>query len=58
MTLLKDHEWIGKEIEDIDISRQSYVVMIKRLNKSVIPRGDLILNEGDKLYIFDKRGEV
>jgi voltage-gated potassium channel len=57
MTLLKDHEWVGKELEDVDISRQSYIVMVKRANKSIIPRDDLILTEGDKLYIFDKRSE-
>ena len=54
VTLLKKHEWIGKMIEDLDISRQTYIVMVKRGSESFVPKGDLILTEGDKLFIFDK----
>ena len=52
--LLKNHEWVGQMVEDIDISRQSFIIMIKRGSATIIPRGDLILNEGDKVFIFDK----
>jgi len=55
VTLLRNHEWVGKMIEDIDISRQSYIVMIKRGKSNIIPRGDLILNEDDRVFIFDKK---
>ena len=54
VTLLKNHEWVGQEIGELDISRQSFIVMIKRGNQSIVPNGDLVLTEGDKVFIFDK----
>lgn len=55
ITLLRNHEWVDRLIEDIDISRQSYIVMVKRGKSNIIPRGDLMLKEDDRVYIFDKR---
>ena len=54
ITLLKNHEWVGQEIGELDISRQAYIVMVKRGNQSIVPNGDLVLTEGDKVFIFDK----
>jgi len=54
VTLLKNHDWVGEMVKDLDISRQSFIIMIKRGSSTIIPRGDLILNEGDKVFIFDK----
>ena len=54
VTLLKSHEWVGQMVEDLDISRQSFIVMIKRDSSTIIPSGDFILKEGDKVFIFDK----
>lgn len=54
VTLLKNHEWVGQEIGELDISRQAYIVMVKRGNQSIVPNGDLVLTEGDKVFIFDK----
>ena len=58
VTLLRKHEWIGKMIEDVDISRQSYIVMIKRGRTNMIPRGDLMLKEDDRVFIFDKKSQT
>lgn len=54
ITLLKNHEWVGQEIGELDISRQAYIVMVKRGNQSIVPNGDLVLTEGDRVFIFDK----
>ena len=54
VTLLKNHEWVGQMVSDLDISRQSFIVMIKRDSNAIIPDGDFIMKEGDKVFVFDK----
>ena len=50
----ESHRWNGQMIRDLDISRQTYVVMIKRNNTSVIPKGDTIIHEGDEVILVSK----
>ena len=52
--LRKNHPWNGLRIRDLDLSRQSYIVLIDRNGKMLIPDGDLVLNEGDRLLVFSK----
>jgi voltage-gated potassium channel len=54
ITLRKNHPWTGSAIKDIDISRQSYIIMVRRAEKARIPYGDLKLNEGDQVYVLSK----
>ena len=54
ITLRKNHPWTGSAIKDIDISRQSYIIMVRRAEKARIPYGDLNLNEGDLVYVLSK----
>ena len=54
ITLRKNHPWTGSAIRDIDISRQSYIIMVRRAEKARIPYGDLKLNEGDRVYVLSK----
>lgn len=49
-----DSLWNGVAIKDLDISRQSYIVLVKRGNNSLIPNGNLILTEGDKVIQYTK----
>ncbi|MBQ7895899.1 MAG: potassium channel protein, partial [Oscillospiraceae bacterium] len=42
------------KIRDLDISRQTFIVMVKRGNNVIIPKGDLILREGDKVILFSQ----
>ena len=49
--LRKNHRWNGKKIREIDLSRQSFIVLVDRNNKMLIPEGDLVLREGDKILI-------
>lgn len=55
LVLGKRNQWNGKKIRDLDISRQTLIIMIKRGNKSLIPNGDLVLMEGDKLIMYTER---
>lgn len=50
----ESHRWNGQMIKDLDISRQTYVVMIKRNDTSVIPKGDTIIQEGDEVILVSK----
>ena len=50
----KHHPWNGRLIRDLDISRQTVIVMIKRGDTSIIPRGNLILLEGDRIILYSQ----
>ena len=50
-----NHSWIGKTIKTLDISRQTFIVMIKRKNKNIEPKGNTLLKENDVVIILDKR---
>ena len=52
--LQKNHGWNGQKIKDLDISRQSFIILVDRQGKMLIPTGDLALHEGDKVLIYTK----
>ena len=52
--LRKNHSWNGQKIRDLDISRQTYIVMVDRGGRMIKPYGDLVLEEGDKVLVFTK----
>jgi voltage-gated potassium channel len=52
VTLGKKHDWNGQMIRDLDISRRTLVVMIKRADQVIIPDGDLAFVEGDKVFLY------
>ena len=52
--LRKQNPWVGLRIKELDISRQSIIVMVKRRNRSLIPNGNMQLKAGDKLFIYTK----
>ena len=47
--------WVGKPIKDIDISRHSLILMIKRSSRTLIPKGNTILKNGDQVFIYSKK---
>lgn len=47
--------WNGQKIRDLDISRQTLIIMIKRGKKSMIPNGEFVLLEGDKLIMYTEK---
>lgn len=52
--LRRQHEWTGQLIENLDISRQTFVVIVKRKNKLLIPHGNMRLLEGDRVILYTK----
>lgn len=50
--LRRQHPWNGKRIRDLDISRLSIIIMIKREGKSFIPNGNTVLMEGDRVILY------
>ena len=51
----QNHSWIGKRIKDLDISRQLYILMIKRNGVSMKPSATFVLQQDDRLIFLDKR---
>ncbi len=54
ITLKKHHDWNDTAIKDLDISRQTYIVMVRRDGKALLPQGKLILREGDEVILYTK----
>ena len=50
--LKEQNPWIDLEIKDLDISRQTLIVMIKRRGKVIIPNGTVKLKAGDKVVMY------
>ena len=52
ITLREQHPWNGLRIRELDISRQTIIVMVERRGRMITPRGDLILKEGDQILMY------
>ena len=55
VSLTGKNPWIGEYIQDLDISRKTIIVMIRRKGELKIPRGDMVLMEGDVLILYSQR---
>lgn len=51
IVLKKQNPWTGMRIRDLDISRHSIIVLVKRNNKALIPNGNTVLHEGDTVFL-------
>ncbi|MBQ9045654.1 MAG: ion transporter [Oscillospiraceae bacterium] len=54
VVLRRQSPWNGVAIRDLDISRQTIIVMIRRRGTMLVPRGDFILREGDEVLLYTK----
>lgn len=52
MILREDNPWVGKKIRDLDISRHSIIILVKRKNKVRIPNGNMVLQEWDRVFMY------
>ena len=52
IVLNKYNPWTNQRVRDLDISRQTLIVMVKRGGKALIPNGDFILRENDVLIMY------
>jgi len=54
MELRQYNPWNNQRIRDLDISRQTLIVIVKRKGKMLIPNGDLKLLEGDRVILYTR----
>ncbi|MBR4870397.1 MAG: ion transporter, partial [Oscillospiraceae bacterium] len=54
LVLRKNHPWNGMLIRELDISRLTIIVMIKRNGTMLVPRGDTMLLEGDHVILYSQ----
>ena len=54
VVLKKNHQWNGLAIRELDISRQTIIVMIKRSGTMLVPNGNLVLMEGDHVILYSQ----
>ena len=52
MILREDNPWVGKKIRELDISRHSIIILVKRKNKVRIPNGNMVLQEWDRVFLY------
>ena len=43
------------EIKELDISRHTLIVMIRRGDNAIVPNGDTLIKSGDIVFVFSKR---
>lgn len=55
MVLQDRNPWVGLRIRELDISRHSIIVLVKRKNKALIPNGNMILNDGDRVFLYTQK---
>ncbi len=55
ITIGKNHGWNGQMIKDLDISRQTVIIMVKRGDKTIVPNGNLKILEGDTVVMYSKK---
>ena len=54
IVLQKQTSWNGRLISELDISRQTIIVMVKRHGTMLIPKGNLMLMEGDHVILYSQ----
>lgn len=55
IVLKKQNPWTNQYIRDLDISRLTIIVLVKRGDTVLIPYGDLLLLEGDTIILYTKK---
>ena len=53
--LREHHPWNGRAIRDLDLSRQTFIVTVRRGDRAIVPRGDLVLLAGDTVFLYHQR---
>ena len=55
IVLLEKSPWNGQLVRDLDISRQTILVMVKRGENIIIPKGTTRLQTGDRILLHTKQ---
>jgi voltage-gated potassium channel len=49
------HPWCDKRINELNILKKTFIVMIRRDDRMIIPRGDMVLKNGDVLVVYSQK---
>ena len=52
IVLEEENPWTGMRIRDLDISRHSIIVLVKRGEQTIIPYGNLVLQDDDRVFLY------
>ena len=52
ITLRRQNPWVGQHIRELDISRRTLILLVRRDGKALIPHRDLRLREGDTVVLY------
>lgn len=55
VSLESGHSWVGQQIRELDISRQTFLLSIKRKNRIIKPEGNIQLKEGDMVLLLHRK---
>lgn len=55
LVLKEQNPWVGVRIRELDVSRQTMIVMIRRGDRMLIPNGDTKLRSGDILLLYTRK---
>lgn len=55
LTLREGHPWANRQIRNLNISRHTLIVMVRRDGRLLIPDGSLLLLAGDMIVMYTKR---
>ena len=55
IVLKSQNPWTGLRIRDLDISRHAVIVLVKRMDKAMIPNGNMVLKEGDRVFVYTQQ---
>ena len=55
VVLKEQNPWANEYIKDLDISRKSIIVLVRRAGSLIIPKGDLKLLPGDSVIMYSQK---
>jgi voltage-gated potassium channel len=55
VAIKEKHPWVNDKIKNLNISRQTLIIVIRRKNKIIIPNGDTIIRKGDVAIVYSKK---
>lgn len=44
--------WIGQRVKDLELSKNELMLMIRRINKTIVPNGSTIIKKDDGIILF------
>ena len=50
----RNHSWNGTALRDLDISRQTFVIMVRRSGRNIVPKGDFVFRIGDEVVLYTR----